>query len=328
MADSVVSQQTPGIDPKDLWAYRSWLRDKIGFFAKFPENWESTISPTYKEWYKLGKPKEYSDVSISGKEGSWSQGFAPGEGYVGAAPPPAPKSPVEKADQENAAYAMYVSMGGTMTRGEWNTGGKPTSVTNEGLTDFPTPKGFYATYEEANAASPEGYIPIQTPDGWWGLEWQDPTKQPGYVSAGEQQRLGLEEQQLEWMKMQEQGRQAAEKEQRLATLRANPASWLEYASLAQQTPAVQPWMSELAPQTGNWQAGSALPGYSPTGTNMNLQELTDPSAQYWSRMAPSSRQQYGGYEQARTGATPEDVDWKQWQGAPPTGSFQGLTRLR
>ena len=143
-----------------------------------------------------------------------------------------------------------------------------------------------------------------------------------------EQQMRMEQQQMQWQQQQAEQRAAQERRNYLANLAAEPRSWLEYASASGGTPAVQPWMSELAPQTGAWQTGSALPGYSATGTSMNLQQLTTPSAQYMSRISPSSRGQYQGYETARTGATPEDVAWKQWQGAPPTGSFSGLSRLR
>jgi len=180
------------------------------------------------------------------------------------------------------------------------------------------PPGMFATYEEAVAASPTGYIPTQTADGWWRLQWQDPTQQPGYISPYQEQYLGIQQQQLE-----------AQKQAQLAQLRANPASWLEYASLAGETPTVQPWMLPLMPQQyGGLQVGQALPGYQAEGAKMGLPKLTTPSRQYQARMSPSQWGQYGGYERARTGQTLSDIDWRQWQSAPPSGSFSGLSRLR
>jgi len=201
------------------------------------------------------------------------------------------------------------------------------------------PTGYFASYGEANTAAPEGYVPIQTPDGWR-LERQDPTTQPGYISPYQQETLKQQRQSasaeqaynqdyLNYLQQTQEAQAAAQKEAQLASLRANPASWLEYASLAGETPVVQPWMLPLSPQDYGWTAGqTGLPGYSPTGKDMNLMELTKPSSQLWSRMAPSARGQYTGYETARTGQTAEDVNWRQWQGAAPSGSFSGLTRLR
>ncbi len=67
---------------------------------------------------------------------------------------------------------------------------------------------------------------------------------------------------LDWEKEQFAQQQAAEKESRLANLRANPQSWLEYNILAGSTPAVQPWMMPLMPQQySSLRAGSAMPGW-------------------------------------------------------------------
>lgn len=134
-------------------------------------------------------------------------------------------------------------------------------------------------------------------------------------SEDEIARLALAQREAESLRNYELQRQA-----QLASLRAQPASWLEYASLAKQAPAVQPWMLPLA---GSWntgaQAGGSLPNWALEGPLTGLQPLITPSAQYWQQISPQSRQQYQGYEQARTGATPETSQWRIWQMAPPRG---------
>ncbi len=148
--------------------------------------------------------------------------------------------------------------------------------------------------------------------------------------SAEMERTRIEAEQ-QWREQQV----AAQREEQLANLRANPASWLEYAALAGETPVVQPWMMPLSPGDYNLQAGQALPGWGDTGATGaqgvggqdDLPELTTPSAQFMSRLAPSSRQQFAGYQRARTGQSGEDVNWWMRQGAPPSGANRGLTRV-
>ncbi len=129
----------------------------------------------------------------------------------------------------------------------------------------------------------------------------------------------------------------AQRQTQLAGLRANPASWLEYASLAGETPAIQPWMLPLMPQQyQELQAGAAIPGWPGTQTGSQegatplggLPQLTTPSSQLLSRMSPASRQQFSGYRQARTGAPAEDINWRMWSQAPPGGRWPGLSYAR
>ena len=239
------------------------------------------------------------------------------------------------------------------------------------------PSGFYTSYAEALAAAGNsGYTPVQTPDGWWGLEppktsttstpkiqgkspydnpatpeeegifnpntgewsppygWVDPRDatdaayRKSQFDADEtwrRQQADMENQRFQWEQGQATAQLEAQKQARLANLRANPASWLEYASLAGQTPTVQPWMVPLGQAGTGLRAGQALPGYNPQGNNMNLPQLTTPSNQYMNSIAPSSRQQYYGYQQAATGATPSDTQWLQWGGALPGGQYKGLS---
>ena len=169
--------------------------------------------------------------------------------------------------------------------------------------------------------------------------------------AGEKERQG---EMINWYKQEQQANLDSQRQERLATLRANPASWLEYASLAGETPAVQPWMQPLAPenyntlkgagiinasQLGNvspeqmgrnaFETGKELPGWNPEGESLGgLPQLKTPSAQYMARMTPSAQEQFYGYEKARTGARPEDTKWRMWNSAPPSGVNASLRRMR
>lgn len=158
----------------------------------------------------------------------------------------------------------------------------------------------------------------------WGV---DPaTLAPGYIDPAEKARLDLANRQFGYTQQQDAARLASEKEARLANLRANPTSWLEAASLSGQTPVVQPWMVPLMPQQYATGVGQKIPGYNPdiNNPNMNLPALDTPSAQYQARISPSSLAQYQGYQQAATGARPEDTKWWLWNQAPPSGNNPGV----
>jgi len=144
--------------------------------------------------------------------------------------------------------------------------------------------------------------------------------------AEEQQKL--QQQRFEWEQAQALA-QAQEQERRyIAQLAAQPLSWLEYAAYTQQPPKVQPWMLPLmSQQYPELQAGGAIPGWTPESMT-EMPSLINPSAQLWARMGPAPQQQYMGYEQARTGATPEDVQWWIQQSAPPSGMYGGLRYAR
>ena len=64
----------------------------------------------------------------------------------------------------------------------------------------------------------------------------------------------------------------------------------------------------------------------PVGTpnQLNLGEMNMPSAQYWARMTPTERSLYQGYERARTGASPADLEQAMWMRSAPKGGT-GLT---
>ncbi len=135
-------------------------------------------------------------------------------------------------------------------------------------------------------------------------------------------------QQQQFTYQQEQDQRAATdaQKQHLAELAADPLKWLQYSQEAGQTPAIQPWMLPLMPQQYSGSvAGGALPGWQGGTPNMSqLPALTTPSTQYAARMGPTAREQWYGYEQARTGATPQEQDWRMWTNAPPAGK-SGLT---
>ncbi len=117
---------------------------------------------------------------------------------------------------------------------------------------------------------------------------------------------------------------AAEKQQRLATLAANPQSWLEYAALAGTPPVIQPWMLPLGYQQYGFQVGQPIPGVS-QGNYASLPELMTPSTQYYARMSPSARSQYAGYQKARQGLTPSDTEFYLWNQVP--GGSYGMRGL-
>ncbi len=131
---------------------------------------------------------------------------------------------------------------------------------------------------------------------------------------------------LAWQQQQWNQQLAQEQKNYLANLAAEPHSWLEYAAAAGQAPVIQPWMLPLMPQDYGISAGQTIPGWSPTNM-MGIPELTNPSAQYQARMGPTAQQQYYGYQQAKTGATPEQSQWNLWSMAPPSGN-RGLTQVR
>lgn len=118
-----------------------------------------------------------------------------------------------------------------------------------------------------------------------------------------------------------------EKQQRLATLAAQPKSWLEYAALSQQAPVVQPWMLPLMPQDyQKVDVGQAIPGW--TAENMKgMPDLINPSSQFMARLTPSQRQQYYGYQQADQGMTPQDTEWRLWSQSP-AGKVGSLSYTR
>ena len=165
--------------------------------------------------------------------------------------------------------------------------------------------------------------------------WEE--KQAGVKQQQYEEQMRMEQQQYMWQR--QQAEQQAEQERRnyLANLAAQPRSWLEYAAASGATPMVQPWMTPLMPQQYEGTvAGSALPGWGNVQTSMNeplpsmaqLPALTTPSAQYLARMGPTAYQQYSGYEQARSGINPSELEFRLWSSAPPSGQNRQLSYAR
>lgn len=134
--------------------------------------------------------------------------------------------------------------------------------------------------------------------------------------------------QLAWYQQQQAADLEAQKQQRLATLAAQPKSWLEYAALANQQPIIQPWMLPLMPrQYSNLQAGQPIPGWA--ADNMQgMPDLSRPSAQYMARLSPTAQAQYYGYQQADTGATDESMYWLNQSTAPAGSPYKELSYQR
>jgi len=149
------------------------------------------------------------------------------------------------------------------------------------------------------------------------------------ISPYEEAELALRQQQLEAETAFQQQMLGQEQQQHLAQLRAEPASWLQYAAAAGQPAVVQPWMQPLMPQEyTQFGAGEPIPGFAGTEGMAGMPQLTTPSRQYQARMGPTAMEQYYGYEQARTGARPEETEWRLWSQAPPAGTYGGLRYTR
>jgi len=155
------------------------------------------------------------------------------------------------------------------------------------------------------------------------------------MSDWEKGQIDLQKQQLQqteeaqaWQQTYQQQQLDWQQQQYLSQLAAQPRSWLEYASATGETPAIQPWMKPLMPQQyAGLGAGEAIPGWGAESMT-GMPELTRPSRQYQARMGPTAQQQYLGYAQARTGATPEETQFRLWSGAPPGGAYKGLQYAR
>ena len=165
--------------------------------------------------------------------------------------------------------------------------------------------------------------------------WQ--REQAGVQQQQYEQQMAMERQQYQWQQQQAEQRAAQERQNYLANLAAEPRSWMEYAAASGATPNVQPWMLPLMPQQyAGTVAGSPLPGWEGTQTSITqgapsmaqLPALTTPSAQYLARMGPTAYQQYSGYEQARSGITPEEQQFRLWSQAPPSGQYSQLSYAR
>ncbi|KKN72905.1 hypothetical protein LCGC14_0406090 [marine sediment metagenome] len=167
-----------------------------------------------------------------------------------------------------------------------------------------------------------------------------------------QQQLGFQQQQLGQAEtqfqaqlefQQEQARFAAEEEERQyrSQLAANPINWLQYSAYTGEPPVIQPWMiplgfqnvgGDVTPQ--GLQAGQPIPGFQGQAGQRDIQsfgdlpQLTTPSAQLQARWGPTAQAQFLGYRQARTGAAPQETQFRLGAGRAPTGRFGGFSRFR
>lgn len=163
------------------------------------------------------------------------------------------------------------------------------------------------------------------------------------------------QQQLQFQ--QEQARIAAEEQERQyrAQLAANPINWLQYSAYTGEQPVIQPWMIPLgfqntggtvAPQglqvgqpvgagaggqiQPQLQAGQPIPGFQGQAgqggiqTFAGLPQLTTPSAQLQARWGPTAQAQFLGYRRARTGAAPQETQFRLGSQRAPAGRFTGF----
>ena len=176
---------------------------------------------------------------------------------------------------------------------------------------------------------------------------QRPADQPAPISPFQRQQFGLQrqqvaqqqqqfQQQLGFQQQQAQMAQAEQERQYISQLAANPMSWLQYASYTGQEPIVQPWMVPLGAQGAetSLQVGQPIPGFEGQAGQRQIQTFADlpqlrtPSAQLQARWGPTAQSQFLGYRQARTGARPEETQFRLGAGRAPTGRFGGFSRFR
>ena len=126
---------------------------------------------------------------------------------------------------------------------------------------------------------------------------QGQTMQPQAFGQGAPLALGATPQQAQqWMSQQ-----------------VSPIEWGQQVPRTQNKPS---WMPGL---TGREYLAAGNQGGNSAFNPKNMPGLTTPSGQYWARIGPTAQQEYLGYEQARTGAKPEETQWRMWQTAPPAG---------
>lgn len=133
--------------------------------------------------------------------------------------------------------------------------------------------------------------------------------------------------QLAWQREQAQLERQEQERQYRAQLASQPMSWLQYASYTGEKPIIQPWMLPLSYKQYGWQVGGEIPGWTAESAQ-EMPELQSPSAQYWTRMGPTSQQEWLGYEQARTGIRPEESQFRLQSTAPPSGYWSPLRWTR
>ena len=81
-------------------------------------------------------------------------------------------------------------------------------------------------------------------------------------------------------------------------------------------------------QMANWLSTNPTVKTTPASTATGVPDLLRPSVQYTARMGPTALQEYLGYEQYRTGARPEETQFRLWSSAPPSGKSPSLSFRR
>ncbi|KKN29349.1 hypothetical protein LCGC14_0845100 [marine sediment metagenome] len=194
---------------------------------------------------------------------------------------------------------------------------------------------------------------------------QQQAEQDRGISPFEQQQFELQQRQVSQQQsqfqaqlafQQQQAQQQAElqRQAEMARLAANPINWLQFAAFTGEQPVIQPWMiplgfqqfgegggtstpqgvggGQVVPDSGVTQQGQLQAGQPllPQGgfDFSQLPQLRDPSAQFLARLGPTGTQQFLGFERARTGASPQETQFRQRSGAAPTGRFGGFSRFR
>ncbi|MFA6661292.1 MAG: hypothetical protein WCS62_06750, partial [Bacilli bacterium] len=90
-----------------------------------------------------------------------------------------------------------------------------------------------------------------------------------------------------------------------------------YYDMAARNPAPSPQDNQLNLVNPTGGTSRAQPVGTPN--QLGLGEMNMPSAQYYARMTPTERGLYQGYERARTGASPEDLEQAMWMRSAPKG---------
>ncbi len=182
------------------------------------------------------------------------------------------------------------------------------------------------------------------------FEFEKQQALPRDITPFQEEQFGFQQRQFDVQQQQfqaqlgfqqQQAQLAAQQQQRQfqSQLAANPINWLQYAAYTGQPPVVQPWMVPLGAQNDpqRLQAGQPLPGFQPqsftgnqllpAGSFSDLPQLTTPSAQLQSRWGPTAQAQFLGFERARTGASPQETQFRLASGRAPTGARTGFTRF-
>ncbi|KKN64753.1 hypothetical protein LCGC14_0488850 [marine sediment metagenome] len=178
------------------------------------------------------------------------------------------------------------------------------------------------------------------------LEFEQQQALPQRITPFQQQQFDIQQQQiaqgqqqfqaqLGFQQQQAAAQQATQQRQFASQLAANPINWLQYASFTGQPPVVQPWMVPLGQNIEGLQVGQPIPGFQGGQTGQQeiqsfagLPQLTTPSAQLQARWGPTAQAQFLGFRQARTGATPQETQFRLGSQRAPAGAFGGFSRFR